>query len=341
MTGRRDLLLQAKITGHVRSQRGDEVIDRITEAGTDTAFPAGAALSDPTTATAWVLAEDDPARSLGGALVWADRRQATQLHLLVGAAAPMLARRAQHLDRTIDVWAIDGTELVRAMPAPLHDDHAKDDTGPLPPDLEPFAALFERAGADTVHEHGILRAEVLGLEVARIVDGRLNVGVGKHDREAQKEVLGDRQQGLDELFEVVRIVAEHRVADGAGHAAYHLSPERWLRSTILRRPELVGAAEGLRPVAPATPRDDLRQPSPAPAAGTDRTTGEPLLVVCSVGTDLDVVPSSIDTYLADGRDPRVRFVLPEGDALRATQDLVAALRPKAELVTVSREWRRL
>jgi hypothetical protein len=63
--------------------------------------------------------------------------------------------------------------------------------------------------------------------------------------------------------------------------------------------------------------------------------------VCGVGTNLDLVPSSIDTYLADGRDPIVRFVLPEGDDHRATRDLVAALRPRAELVTVSLEWRRL
>jgi hypothetical protein len=336
MAGRRDLLLQAKLKALVRSRWGD-VVDSLTPTE-DKGFPGGAALHDPGTGNAWVLAEDDPARSLGGAVVWADRRQATQLHLLVNAAGATLARRAAHLDRTISIWTIRRTELVPAEagppPAPTPNDH-------LSADLEPFQALFERAGADTVHEHGTLRAEVRGLEVARVVDGRLQVGVGKHDREAQLEILGDRPQGLDELFEVVRIVAEHRVADGAGHAAYHLSPERWLRSTILRRPDLVGANDDLTAVAPATERDDLRQPSPAPAAGTDRTTDEPLLVVCSVGTDLDLVPSSIDTYLADGRDPRIRFVLPEGDALRATTDLVAALKPRAELVTVSREWRRL
>jgi hypothetical protein len=338
MAGRRELLLQAKARGLVRSRWGD-VADRV-EAGS---FPGGAALHDPGSATAWVLAEDEPARSLGGAVVWADRRSATRLHLLVTDDGPTLARRAAQLDRTIDVWTITGTDVAAAEPAPVPSDAGDRD---VPADLEPFVALFDRAGAETVFEHGVLRAEVLGLEVARVDpdpasgEPRLHVGVGKHDREAQLEIRGDRQ-GLDELFEVVRIVAEHRVPDGAGHAAHHLSPERWLRCVVRRRPELAGAAPGLLDVPSPVRRDDLRQPAPAPARGSDAATGGPLLVVCSVGTNLDLVPSSIDAYLADGRDPLVRFVVPEGDDHRATRDLVAALRSEADLVTVSREWRSL
>jgi hypothetical protein len=337
MVGRRELLLQAKVKGLVRSRWGD-VVDEAGVVGGG--FPSGAALLDPAAGTAWVLLEDDPVRGLGGAVVWADRRQATHLHLLAAADGPTLARRAALLDRSIDVWTIAGTALEPAPPAPLDAP-----AGDPPAELERFRALFEQAGADSVYEHGVLRAEVRGLEVARVEpdvltgEPRLRVGVGKHDREAQQEIHGD-EQGLDHLFEVVRIVAEHRVADGAGHAAYHLGPERWLRSVVLRRPDLAGAAD-LVSVAPPLVRDDLRQSAPAPARGVDAATGEPLLVVCSVGTDLDLVPSAIDAYLADGRQPIIRFVLPEGDDHRATRDLVAALRPKADIVTVSREWRRL
>jgi hypothetical protein len=175
--------------------------------------------------------------------------------------------------------------------------------------------------------------------VARVeIDGttdepRLAVGVGKHDREAQREIRGDRQ-GLDELFEVVRIVAEHRVAEGAGHAAFHLSAERWLRDVVVRNPALVGAT-ALRPVPSPTRRDDLRQPAPAPAADTQQQ----LLVVCSVGTDLDLVPAATDAYLADGRQPHVRFVVPEGDDLPSTRDLVDLLTIPADLVTVPPDWR--
>jgi hypothetical protein len=328
--GRRELLLKAKAKALVRSRWGDVV-----DLATDAAFPGGAGFAHGT--TAWVLAEDEPARSLGGALVWALRQGAEELHLLTTGADGLLARRAAAFDRPISVWPIVGTALADAPAAPAPPLAPEP---PVDPAVEPFVALFERAGAEAVWEGGVLRAEVRGLEVARIeVDDEgphLAVGVGKHDREAQREIRG-RNQGFDELFEVVRIVAEHRVAEGAGHAAFHLAPERWLRSVVVRRPDLVGAA-ALHAVPPPSSRDDLRQSAVAPAAGTSPA-GEPLLVVCSVGTDVDLVPSAADVRAADGRDPRLVLVLPEGDVHRMTTDLAAALREPAEIRTVPSTWR--
>jgi hypothetical protein len=327
---RRELLLQAKTKGLVRSRWGD-VVDVATAA----ALPTGAALVHE--GTAWVLAEDEPARSLGGALAWAMRRGADELHLMTTGAAGLLARRASAFARpAVSVWSIEGAALA-AEPATAT---PPDPEPPLDPAQEPFIALFERAGAEAIVERGVLRAEVRGLEVARVeVDDEgphLAVGVGKHDREAQREIRG-RDQGLDELFEVVRIVAEHRVAEGAGHAAFHLAPERWLRSVVLRRPELVGAST-LRAVAPPTPRHDLRQSAVAPASGTT-TDGRPLVVICSVGTDVDLVPAAADVARADGREPHVVLCLPEGDVYAMTTDLAAALRTPAEIRTVPPEWR--
>jgi hypothetical protein len=85
-------------------------------------------------------------------------------------------------------------------------------------------------------------------------------------------------------------------------------------------------------------REDLRQAAAAPAAGVD-TDGGPVLVVCSVGTDIDLVPSGVDAWLADGREPRLVFCVPEGDDHRMTRDLVGALRSPAEIRTVPPEWR--
>ena len=340
--GRREALLQAKCKALVRSRWGDVVDD---DAATTSSLPGGAALAAPIDGrtTAWVLAEDDAHRSLGAALAWADRRGATTLHLLATSAGGALARRAGGFARDVTVWPIDaGTTTLAddgiqpATPADLADEP------PLDPAVEPLVALIERAGAEAVVEHGVLRAEVLGLEVARVtvddLGAFLEVGVGKHDREAQREIRG-RGHGLDELFEVVRIVAEHRVAEGAGHAAFHLSSERWLRSVLVRRPDLVGAAN-LRPVPSPVTREDLRHAAAAPAAGQD-TDGGPLLVVCSVGTDVDLVPSAVDAWLADGREPRLVLCVPEGDDHPMTRDLVAALRVPAELRTVPKEWRTL
>jgi hypothetical protein len=313
----------------VRGGWGDAV-DRATEAG----LPGGAALYLPSEGRAWVLVEDQPTRGLGPALTWAARHASPddELHVLVAAeAAPTLARRAALFSRDVVVWAVDGTSLRPAEAAPLPAEP------PLDPGADAFVALFEEVGAEAVVEGGMLRAEVLGLEVARVEEGpRLAVGVGKHDREAHREVKGG-EPGFDELFEVVRIVAQHRVAGGEGHAAYHLSPERWLRAVVVRQPSLVGAAS-LHPVPSPVVRDDLRAPAPAPAAGVDHD-GDSLLVVCSVGLDLDLVPAAADAWLADGRKPRLVVCVPGGDDHRVTHDLVGALAVPAEVVTVDREWR--
>lgn len=297
-------------------------------------MPDGAALA--TGGRAWVLAEDHPERALGGALAWAGRQgeAGAEIHVMATAAGGALARRAALFARDISVWNIEGTGLRAAEPEPLPAQPAPD------PRVDRFRELIERAGAEAVVEGGILRAEVLGLEVARVeVDdegAHLAVGVGKHDRVARREIRG-RDQGLDELFEVVRIVAEHRVVDGAGHAAFLLAPERWLRSVVIRRPELVGA-DALSPVPSPVVRDDLRAPAAAPAAGAS-VGGGPLLVVCSVGTDIDLVPSAVDAWLADDRKPELRVCLPEGDDYRLTRDLVSALAVPADLVTVPPDWR--
>ncbi len=329
--GRRDALLKAKCRALVRSRWGD-VVDR----GVDAALPGGAAVAADS--RAWVLAEEAPERALGGALAWATRRNGAsgELDVMATGSAGALARRAAWLTTPIRVWPIEGSGLADqpARPEPIAPAAAPD------PRVEPLRAVFERAGAESVVEGGVLRAEVLGLEVARAeidVEGpRMAVGVGKHDREAQEEIHG-RNQGVDQLFEVVRIVTEHRVHDGAGHAAFHLAPERWLRSVVVSRPDLVGARD-LTAVPSPVRRDDLRQSAPAPAAGTDHN-GEPLLVVCSVGVDLDLVPVAIDAWLADGRKPRLVLCLPEGDDREVTRDLAALVRVPTEVRTVPPDWR--
>ena len=68
--------------------------------------------------------------------------------------------------------------------------------------------------------------------------------------------------------------------------------------------------------------------------------GRPLLVVCSVGIDVDLVPAAVDARLADGRGPRLVLTMPEGDDHPVTRTLAAALVEPAEIVTIPGDWRR-
>jgi hypothetical protein len=282
-----------------------------------------------------VLADEEPTRALGRALLWAGRLDVSELHLLADPeAAGVLARRAAAFVEPPSMWSVDGTEVAVAAPAPL-----------VPqPALDPRAAAWANeilaAGAEPVVEHGVLRGEVLGLEVARVTvddDGAfLEVGVGKHDRHAQRLVHGD-EPTRDVLARAVATVAGHRRAAAAHHPLNRLAPERWLRARVVAEPLLVGAAH-LAPVPSPVERGDLRRPAPAPAAGVD-VDGEPLLIVCSTGVDVDLVPAAVDARLADGRDPRLALVVPQRDDHPFLRSLAAALRHPAEVVTVPDDWR--
>jgi hypothetical protein len=230
---------------------------------------------------------------------------------------------------------VDGTTAVPAEADPAAVEP------PLDPRAAAFAGLIRAAGAEAVVERGVLRGEVLGLEVARVVvddDGAyLAVGVGKHDRHAQGLVHADVPTP-EVLAQAVATVREHRRAGAPRHPLNRLAPERWLRSSLVEAPALVGAAQ-LAPVPSPVERDDLRRPAPAPAAGVDDM-GNPLLVVCSTGVDVDLVPVAADAWLSDTRRPRLVIVVPERDDHPLLRPLAASLRQPAEVVTVSDKWRR-
>jgi hypothetical protein len=320
-------LYQAKLRALARDSFG-------IEDGTPGGFPGGATLLSPDGRTGLVLAEDQANRALGGALTWAWSVQAAEVHVLAPAdAAGALARRAQAFSHPPVVHVVTGRDVSPAAPSPLPT------YPPLPPDAEPFVELFARAGAEPVVEQGALVAEVLGLEVARVVDGELEVGVGKHDREAQKLMHGDRQP-FDALVDTVTAVRELRRAGVPTHPMNQLAASRWLRAVVCARPSLVGAAQ-LAPVSSTVARADLRLPAPAPAAGFD-TEGRPMVVVCSTGIDVDLVPTAADQRMAGpSPDARLVLVVPEADAHQVTRDLAAALKEPAEIVTVPADWRGL
>ena len=323
---------QAKLRALARDHFGVDVAGA--RAGS---FPGGATLLAPD-GRGFVLAEGQAARALGGALAWARSAGAASLDVLAPAdAAGALARRALAFADPPCVHLVVGREVEEATPTPLPSWALDTGAAPLDPALLDFAEQFRRAGAEPVLEQGVLVAEVLGLEVARVVDGGLEVGVGKHDREAQKLMHPDRQP-FEALAAAVAAVREKRRADGPPHPMRDLAASRWLRAVVCARPSLVGADEGsLRPVTSTVPRADLRLPAPAPAVGPG------VVVVCSTGIDVDLVPAAADEFAAhaDSADARLVLVVPEQDVHPVTTSLAAALARPAEVVAVPADWRNL
>jgi hypothetical protein len=215
------------------------------------------------------------------------------------------------------VWVVEGRAVRSATPALF-----------AAPDVQPaFSEVLEAHGVDPVIEDGRVIGEVLGLEVARVEatpDGpRLAVGVGANDRRARQELYPDQDPGAA-LDEVVAVVRAWRVAGALRHPANTLARDRWLRAAIVFRPQTVGAVR--------------LSPFGAGAVG-ETADGQRLVVVCSIGVDLDLVPAAADLRVRAGdRNAGLVLVVPEGDDYPITRELSGALRNPASVVTVRRDW---
>lgn len=288
------------------------------------------------TAAAYLAEGDEHAdRALGRALAYSRRHPVGTVHVMAaGDAAGTLARRAAEFSVPPVVWAVHGRRLSPAEAAPQPDAAA----APGPSSLD-AARLLADAGAEVLVEDGVLVGEILGLEVARWLDDppRLEVGVGRHDREAFALLHGDIPT-TEALGQVVSSVRAQRRPDADHHPLNRLALERWLRRSLVCRPGAVGCAE-LEPADPPVPRLGVKDPRPAVATGTS-VDGRPVVVVASTGIDLDLVPFGADARLRTAAESRLVLVVPERDAHPVTNALAAALSRPAEVLTVGNDWRR-
>jgi hypothetical protein len=286
----------------------------------------------------WVLIDDGEVSRFGPALALADSRGASSLNVLVEEAVPgaasVIARRAAEMASPAGVWSISRREIRRAEPA------VADPVESVAESLvyDGYASLIASHGADPVFEHGVLRGEVLGLEVARVIGGKLVVGVGRHDRDARLEMRPGEDVGAA-LDEAVGAVRARRRPGVARHPANTLARSRWLRAVICARPAVVGATS-LEVAAPPLPWFDLPEAGAAPCVGW-LADSSPVVAVCSVGVDLDLVPTAADCRVLYRPDARLLLAVPEGDDLPVTRRLASGLARPAEVVTVPRDWETL
>jgi hypothetical protein len=307
-------------------------------------FGSGAALVGTVdgVSTAWVLADQVPERSLGPAVLWAERQGAGPVHLVVDSSAHVLARQASFFAEPVPaVWRVEDRALVRADPAPV----PVPLPAPSPPEL---VDLLLDAGLELVAEGGSLRGELNGLEVARIATGTstagvpldaplLEVGVGRADRELTGMLHGDLAP-VDQLDRVIEIVRRHRRPDAEPHPLNQLVPERWLRAALCREPALVGLAS-LHPAEGAHARANLRERDIAVAAG-ERPDGEPVVVACAVGVAPDLVPVAADARAVVAPGAPLLLAVPERDDVPGIRRLASRLVMPAEVTPVPIDWRR-
>jgi hypothetical protein len=158
----------------------------------------------------------------------------------------------------------------------------------------------------------------------------LEVGVGANDREAFRLLHGDIPT-VEALAAVVDSVLAHRSSDAPQHPLNRLAQERYLRWQLQQDPGIVGL-RSLTTAEPPQPRPNLKDPIPCVARGVDAD-GADIVVVCSVGVDLDLVGFVADVQ--EAYDAPVVVALRERDALPITRELLALLAAPVEVRVVS------
>ncbi len=314
-----------KLTALVREHLGRDYLGRDIATPTDSRAavagisrqPFGAGAGSIVNGTAWVLLDEQPERRLGAALAWASRfPEVTSISLIAESGTGILARRARLFNMPITVWHPVGRTLVEAV-ADAYLPPIQIDVG-----HEQWRSVIEHAGAEPVVEHGVLAGEIRGLEVCRVVtdvytgDIRLEVGVGVHDREAFTMLHGNRPT-VEALADVVQAVVAHRAAGAPLHPLNRLGAERFLRWQVINAPHRVGAAI-LRAGDPPLPRRNLKDAVPCVAVG-ESASGAAIVVVCSVGIDLDLVPFAVDAREMHAPGATLIVVVPERDASPVTR----------------------
>ncbi len=276
---------------------------------------------------AYTQTADD--RGLGGLVRWALTAGAERLTVVAeNDAGPTLARRASLLDFDISVWSADVTDVHPAVAVPA--------TPPprIPETHRRFVPVITETGARAIDDHGMLVAEVAGLEVGRVVDGEsgepeLAVGVGQADRELQQYIHGHLDDDTN-LRRAIAAVVKDRRPGAAAHPLARVARQRWLRSALLDDPTLVGL-DRLEPVVPLRPRETVLGEEPAAAAGNGT------IVVCSVGVDLDLVPEAADYRNRDNPEADLLLVLPERDRQLAVGSL-GELVPRMTVTSLAAPW---
>ena len=286
---------------------------------------------------AWVLATGNYERSLGPALMWALRNNATSLKLLLNERAGELARISAHFDFAIEVFEVDAAGVARvAVPK----DATKIEVSVAD---EMFADFIKSAGADVVREHGVISGEVCGLEVCRVVratsasdldgagESELEIGVGAHDRETFK-LLHGRTATVESLRKVIAEVAARRAVGAQVHPLNQLARERMLRHYVCLSPQLVGA-KSLQPAQPPIARTNLKDVVPCCAVGVSLT-GEKMVVIFNVGVDPDVVSFGADARGQINASADLVFAMPTRDIVPAVEQIAQMLRRPARFVGV-------
>jgi len=281
---------------------------------------------------------------LGAVLAWASTHNPTSIEVVFEADEDLdrlavLARQAKLFKPPINIWQMADNSLHSV--SPLSYEIAREPSA----SALALVPLLSNAALEVVVEDGQVIGEIRGLEVARIVEpsidegrgveARVEVGIGRFDREAFALMHSDVsvEEALARVSEQVRQI---RRPGAEPHPLNRLARERWLRAQLLMNPDLVGAEELV--VAPgAVARGGLKENAVAVAQGVTKE-GEPLVVVTSTGVNLEAVVEAADARARLNPSAKLILVVPPSDDFAVTRRIMNLLKQPGQMIPVEGEW---
>ena len=268
-------------------------------------FQAGALLYNPSLLIAYSASEE--ASVLSFVLAHHEVNDGVEIHLVVDQENSELYEQVLGFGLDITIWIAEGKELVK------HPHITPYQRIRVPEKARKLGAVLEKFDCRLLEEHGILRAEVHGLEVARVVqveDGlfEINVGVGEYDQSAHNTLNGTA--GIERnLEEVIATVRKFRSKQGAPHPLNRVLRSRWLMSEAVSNPDILGL-EQLDFLESLLPSHGALRNEPCSAIG--RKDESVTLVLAATGMDLSLVPQAGGQIRRHKPDSLI-FLLPERD----------------------------
>lgn len=256
----------------------------------------------------------------------------TKINVVLDEPDSLLILQAEGLKKEYIFWIIEDETMVY---------HPDEDyvAQPVKHILDaPIISILEANNCDIVHEHEIVKAEIKGLEVARITEDRdgelkLQIGVGHYDQEAHK-LVDLHEDPNEKLARVVADVLRYRNKEAKPHPLNRVARPAWLVSEIIAFPEKLNLQDVHRLM---TPGKATTVKETTPAAALAKSDGKIVLLVASVGIDLKAIPLAAALSATEDAD-EIWMILPEKDFHPALKRQSSQLTIPVYFKTVQEPW---
>ena len=272
---------------------------------TEESFQAGALLYNSSLLIAYSASEEGSVLSF--VLAHHEVNDDVAIHLVVDQESSELYEQVLGFGLDVTIWVAEGKKLVK-HPHAIPYQRIR-----VPEKAKKLATELEKFDCRVLEEHGRIRAEVHGIEVARVVQVEddlfeINVGVGEYDQSAHNTL--NWNSGIEQnLEEVIATVRKFRSKQGAPHPLNRALRSRWLMSEAVSNPSLLGL-EQLDFVESLLPARDALRNEPCSALG--KKGKSVALVLAAAGMDLSLVPQAAGQIHRHKPDSLI-FLLPEQD----------------------------